>query len=204
MSAAARLAALPLVPRRVIALALLVLLLLLAWFTVVLPLGMALSSQTGWRDNTARTIARDRGMVAAAKDIREVAAAVESSPLRARFYETGGLSPVEDAVKNDLRSALLAAGVEPTTFKVLPAVATRGLRAHRVEFSTVVTVDQLQSFFVAVEGQPRYLRIERLRLDAPSNQRSDENPRVTALMEVRGYSVDGPAPQTQTRVARAY
>jgi hypothetical protein len=204
VSAAARLAALPPVSRRVIALTLLAAMPLLAWFAVVLPLGAALSSQTEWREDTARTIARDRGMVGTAQDLREVASAVESSPLHARFYETGGVSPVEDTVQNDLRSALLAAGVEPTTFKVLPAVAARGLRAHRVEFSTVVTVDQLQSFFLAIEGQPRYLRIERLRLDAPSNQRSDENPRVTALMEVRGYSIDGPTPQTQTRVAHAY
>jgi hypothetical protein len=96
VSAAARLAALPPVSRRVIALTLLAAMPLLAWFAVVLPLGAALSSQTEWREDTARTIARDRGMVGTAQDLREVASAVESSPLHARFYETGGVSPVED------------------------------------------------------------------------------------------------------------
>lgn len=202
MSAAAKLAALPTLSRRIIALASLALLLLLVWFAVVLPLGVALSSQAQWREDAVRAIARDRGIVATAKDIHDLESAVDSSPLRARFYATGGVSSIEDLVQNDLRSALLAAGVEPTTFKVLPAVATRGLRAHRVEFSTIVTIDQLQAFFFALERQQRYLRVERLRLDAPASQPSDENPRMTALMEVRGYSVDGSAPQT--RVASAY
>jgi hypothetical protein len=71
-----------------------------------------------------------------------------------------------------------------------------------VEFSTIVTIDQLQAFFVALDNQPHYVRIESLRLDAPDSQRNDENPRLTVLMEARGYSVDAPAPEM--RVARAY
>jgi hypothetical protein len=97
---------------------------------------------------------------------------------------------------------LIASGVEPTNFKVLPATRALGLRVQRVEFSTTVTVDQLQGFFVALDNQPHYVRIERLRVDSPHTQRNDENPRLTALIEARGYSVDGPAPDV--RVARAY
>jgi hypothetical protein len=202
MSAATRLAALPLAARRSVAVAVLAMVVVLAWSVIVMPLRALLTSQTEWREDMSRRIARDRGTLESASRVREAAAALDSSALRGWLYELGGALPPADALQNDLRSALLASGVEPTNFKVLPATNTNGLRAQRVEFSTILTVDQLQAFFVALDGQPHYVRIERLRLDAPDAQRADENPRMTALMEARGYSVEGPAPEL--RVARAY
>jgi len=202
MNAVARVAALPLVTRRAIALAVLAVMLVLAWSLVVWPVRVLLTSQTEWREDVTKQIARDRGMLKSATQIREAAAALDASTLRGWLYEGGGALAPADALQNDLRSALLASGVEPTNFKVLPATNAAGLRAQRVEFSTIVTIDQLQAFFVALDNQPHYVRIERMRLDAPDTQRNDENPPMTVLMEARGYSVDGPAPEV--RVARAY
>lgn len=202
MSSASRLAALPLASRRALALSMLVLALVLAWAAVVWPMRVLLVSQQEWRIETAREIARDRGMVNTANQLRELAASIEASPLRARLYETGVVAPA-DQLQNDLRTALIAAGVEPTNFKVLPSVAENGLRVVRLEFSSVMSVDQLRAFFLALEQQPHYVRVERLRLDAPSTQRTDENPRVTALMEARGFSVDAATLAPAVRVASA-
>lgn len=204
MSAAARLAAMPATTRRGIALVILAFALLLAWIVVVMPVQALLLSQQEWRADTARQIARDRGMAKSAAEVRTASAAVDASPLKARLYDVANGMAVTDELQNDLRNALTQSGVEPTTFKVLPASVVSGLRAHRVEFSSVMTVEQLRTFFVALAGQPRYARIERLKLDAPLQQRNDENPRVTALMEVRGFALDAVAPKAATRVASAY
>ena len=202
MNGVARLAALPLATRRAIALAILAMALVLAWCLVVWPVRLLLTSQTEWREAVTRQIAHDRGPLKSATQVREAAAALDATALRGWLYESGAASAPPDALQNDLRSALLASGVEPTNFTVLPPTNVAGLRAHRVEFSTIVTIDQLQAFFGALDNQAHYVRIERLRLDAPDTQRPDENPRLTVLMEARGYSVDGPAPEV--RVARAY
>jgi Tfp pilus assembly protein PilO len=202
MNTAARLSTWPLAARRGIVLTLFVAVLLLAWTVIVLPLQTVITSQAEWRESAAQEIARDRGLLKSAAQVREAAMALDKSELHGWLYESGGGLPAVDALQNDLRTALLASGIEPTNFKVLPAASTKGLRVQRVEFSTIVTVDQLQAFFLAVERLPHYVRIERLRLDAPETQRNDENPRMTALMEARGYSVDRQAPEV--RVARAY
>jgi hypothetical protein len=207
VSAAARLASLPLGKRRAIAIAMLLLAVLLAWLVVVVPLRSLVLSQAQWRADTAREIARDRGMARTAGQVREIAETVDASPLRARLYDSDSGMAVTDALQNDLRAALLQSGVEPTTFKVLPGALVSGLRAHRVEFSSVMTVEQLRGFFVALSTQPRFVRVERLRLDAPQQQRREENPRVTALMEVRAFSTDVPISTpaaAATRVASAY
>ena len=202
MSAAARLAALPLAMRRSLALLLVALALLLLWITIVLPVRGLLASQQEWRTDTVRAIARDRGMIKTAPQLREITAAIDASPLRARVYDASATIAPADQLQSDLRTALLASGVEPTNFKVLPGAVTQGLRVHRIEFSSIMSVDQLHAFFLALERQPRYVRIERVRLDAPSVQRNDENPKVTMLVEARAYSVD--APVAAVRVARAY
>jgi hypothetical protein len=194
----------PLATRRGIALGGLAVAAMLAWLLILMPVQALLSSQQEWRSDTARQIARDRGMAKSATDLRTAAAAVDASPLKARLYDGANGMAVTDQMQNDLRQALTQAGVEPTTFKVLPAGVVNGLRAHRIEFSSMLTVEQLRTFFVALAAQPRYVRIERLKLDAPLQQRADENPRVTALMEVRAYALDVAAPKPALRVARAH
>ena len=195
----ARLATLPPAARRVIALSLLVLALLVAWVAVVLPVRTLLLSQGAWRADSARQIARDRGVARSAAQILAASAAVDASPLRPRLYETGGNGAVSPAaaLQNDLRAALIVAGVEPTNFRELPGSSTRGLRVHRVEFSSTLSVDQLQAFFLALDRQPHYVRVERLRLDAPAVQRADENPRVTALQHSPPWRQYPPLSPTQ-------
>jgi hypothetical protein len=200
MSAAARISGLPLVTRRAIAVVLLALALLGAWILLLMPLRAIVSSQQQWRESTARQIAEDRGLVKTATAVRAVASAVNASPLKAKLYDAAGEIAVEDQLQNDLRAALRAGGVEPTTFKVLPGSLVQGLRAHRVEFSSMMTVEQMRAFFLALASQSRFVRVERLRADAPLQQRPDENPRVMVLMEARGYARDI-APMR--RVARA-
>jgi type II secretory pathway component PulM len=202
MSATVRLAALPPASRRAIALLLLALALVVAWAVIVLPVSALLASQQEWRADVARDIARDRGMISTAAQLSTAGTQVETSPLRGRLYGAGSGTPA-DQLQNDLRAALLAGGVEPTNFKVLPSAASGGLRVHRVEFASVMSVDQLKAFFLALEQQPHHVRVERLRLDAPSTQRTDENPRINVLMEVRGFSAETAAPASAVRVASA-
>lgn len=202
MSAAGRIAVLPRSTRRAIALALLLFVVLLTWLLVVLPISALASSQDQWRAQAAQRIASDRGLAKSAGRVREVAQSLRDAPIRARLYAAGAI-PVDDQLQEDLRAALIQSGVEPTTFKVLTGATVQGLRQHRVEFSSVLSVDQLRSLLTALAQQRRYVRVERLRVEAPSEQRNNENPRLTMLMEVKGYSLDTPAAHA-VRVARAY
>ncbi|HTU67088.1 MAG TPA: type II secretion system protein GspM [Steroidobacteraceae bacterium] len=201
MSLAARLLTLPANARRTLALGILVLALLLAWFAIVQPVRGLLDSQRQWRQEVRRDIGRDRGLVAAADELRVAREAVTASALRAGLYDAKQGAPA-DQLQNDLRSALLAAGLEPTNFKPLPGVGADPLRVVRVEFASVMTVDQLRAFFAALDSQPHYVRIERLRLDAATEQRADDNPRLTALFEARGFTAE-PGAAAPLRVARA-
>jgi hypothetical protein len=205
VSTAARLSSLPLAMRRAIALGLLLLAALLAWLMLVVPLRGLLLSQQEWRAVTAREIARDRGLAQSAAQLHEISTAVNASPLLARLYEPSSGTAVTDQLQSELRDALVQSGVVPTTFKVLPGDLVGGLRAHRVEFASVMSVEQLRAFFLALAAQPHYVRVERLQLSAPQQQRSDENPPVNVLIEARGFALDLPATSASlTRVTRAY
>jgi hypothetical protein len=203
VSAVARIAAMSLPARRALAVLLLALAMLLVWVAVFLPIRALVSSQEQWREGTAGAIAADRGMLSLAEQLRVAREALKTSPLPARLYASSATGGPDVQLQDDLRAALTRSGVEPTNFKVLPAGSFRNLRAHRVEFASIMTVDQLQAFFIALEGQQHFVRIERLQLGAPSAQRTDENPRINVLMEARGYSLNAPVP-AGTRVAYAH
>lgn len=203
MSAAARLAALPRNARRVAAVAILVLMMALAWLLVIVPVRLVATSQDDWRAEVSRQIARDRGMVKSATRVRELSESVRNAPIRGRLYAAGNVG-IDDQLQNDLRQALIQSGVEPTTFKVLPGSTANGVRQHRVEFASIMSVDQLRSLYTALEQQTHYIRVERLRIEAPATQATNENPRLTLLMEARGYSLETPPAPAATRVARAY
>jgi hypothetical protein len=202
VSAAARLATLPRAARRALALAILSILLLLVWLLLLAPVEWLATSQDEWRAHVVQQIAGDRGTVRSANRIREVAGVVRDAPIRGRLYETGPMA-VDDQLQNDLRAALLQSGVEPTTFKVLPGTSVKGLRQHRVEFSSVMSVDQLRALYGALQQQRHYVRIERLQIESPASQRADENPRLTLLMEAQGFALEAPAMPVM-KVARAY
>lgn len=202
MSPVARLQSLPLGVRRLIVLSGLLLVLILVWLAVALPVGALASSQQEWRADMTRQIARDRGMAKNAHELRAVSEAVRNSPLRGRLFEASALG-VDNQLQNELRTALLQSGVEPTTFKALPGKSAEGLTEYRVEFSSVMSADQLRALFTHLSLQPHYVRIERLRVDAPQNQRPNENPKFTVLMEAKGFAPDTHDEAPAARIAHA-
>ena len=147
-------------------------------------------------------IGEDRGIVKQAQALRTAREALNASPWPARLFVSRDGAGPDLQLQDEVRAALTQSGVEPTNFKVLPASDFRNLRAHRVEFASIMTIDQLQAFFLAIEGRQRLVRIEKLQLSAPSAQRQDENPRLNVLMEARGYSTNAPATR-DLRVAHA-
>jgi hypothetical protein len=163
---------------------------LLAWLLLALPVKLLATSQQEWRERTAAQIARDRGLAKSATQLREVMNIVANAPIRARLFDAQGSTTVDDQLQTELRAALLHSGVEPTNFKVLPGSSSDGLRQYRVEFASIMSVDQFRGLCDYLARQPHYVRIERLRVDAPPTQRTDENARLTLLMEVQGFALD--------------
>jgi hypothetical protein len=64
-------------------------------------------------------------------------------------------------------------------------------------------VDQLRGLYAWLSQQSRYVRIERLRIQAPAVQRPDENPRLTVLMEAQAFALETAATPAARTVARA-
>jgi hypothetical protein len=77
------------------------------------------------------------------------------------------------------------------------------VRRCAVAFAAIMTIDQLQAFLTTVAQNERYIRIERLRIESPVNQRADENAALNLLIEASGYSVDPALRHAQTAVALA-
>lgn len=170
---------------------------------VVIPVNLAVSSQQHWREKSARLFARDRGLVQAAHSQQELSRQVEQAALWNRFFDAAPSPQPRLQLEADLRIALLRAGVENVAFKELASSEADGVRRCAVAFAAIMTIDQLQAFLTTAAQNARYIRIERLRIESPVNQRADENAPLNLLIEASGFSVDPALRHAQTAVALA-
>jgi hypothetical protein len=195
--------AMPPAARRAVAVGLLVVAIALGICLVIVPVNYAVAGQQQWRQESGRQLARERGLVKAAHVQQEFSRQIEQAPLWSRFFEPGQSGQPRFQLEGDLRTALMRAGIENVEFKELAASEADGVRRFAVAFAAIMTIDQLQAFLTTVAQNERYIRIERLRIESPVNQRADENAALNLLIEASGYSVDPALRHAQTAVALA-
>jgi hypothetical protein len=193
----------PAAGRRAAAVLLLVVALALCVSLIVVPVSYAVARQQHWREDAQRQLARERGLVQSAQVQQEFARQIEQAPMWNRFFEAGPGGQPRLQLESELRTALMRAGIESVEFKELAASEAVGVKRCAVAFAAIMTIDQLQAFLTTVAQNPRYMRVERLRIESPVNQRADENAALNLLIEVSGYSVDPALRHAQTVVALA-
>lgn len=203
MNLTQQLVTMPTGARRASAVLLLVLAVALCVSLIVVPVRYAIAGQQEWREESARQLARDRGLVQAAPVQQELSQQVEQAVLWNRFFDAAPNAQPRLQLESDLRTALMRAGVESVQFKELATSETDGVRRCAVAFAAIMTIDQLQAFLTTAAQNARYIRIERLRIESPVSQRVDENAALNLLIEASGYSVDPALRHAQTAVALA-
>ena len=188
MTAAERLSALPAAPRRLLALAMLLGALAVAWYAVLKPVHRLLTSQEGWRTEVRRELAESRGKAAVEARLAAQVEALHQIPLWKSFYSANSEEEANAQIQQDLRGLGAASGIPALALTSLPKRDSPDYIAYGVHINAAMTADQLKRFGVALRAAPHFLRVERFAASAPQTQAPEQNPLVTVTMDVYGYS----------------
>ncbi len=164
---------------------------LLGWMLVAEPLIWIAGSQGQWRGSVQDTLADDRGHEKVLADLKSRLDALPAAPVWQKFYEFAAGGDGSSLVQQDVTSLCSAIGVTTQSVVALRAQTEQGLMKHGVRLTATLTVDQLRSFAATLRNHQKYLRTERLTVDAPQVQSADQNPALTITLEVFGYSRAG-------------
>jgi hypothetical protein len=165
---------------------------LLGWMLVAEPVIWIAGSQDQWRGSVQATLADDRGHEKVLADFKSRLEALPAAPVWQKFYEVAAGGDGSSLVQQDITSLCSAIGVTTQSVVALRAQSEQGLMKHGVRFTATLTVDQLRSFAATLRNHQKYLRTERLTVDAPQAQPADQNPALTITLDVFGYSRAGP------------
>jgi len=198
MTLAHRLETRPRWMQRLLAVALVPGVLVVAWIAVASPLKWVLTSQSGWRESAGRELARARGEAATLKTLTERTAAFPSAAIWQRLYaDSGTPGSAGTAVQQDVTRLLSSAGMAPLSVTLLPSEQDGPLVRHAVRVSMTGPADRFQAFLAQLRTSPRYLRMEKLTVTSPQSQRADENAPLTILADIAGFEAQRPeAPAT--------
>ena len=164
---------------------------LLGWMLVAEPLICIAGSQDQWRGSVQDTLADDRGHEKVLADLKSRLEALPAAPVWEKFYEVAAGGDGSSLVQQDVTSLCSAMGVTTQSVVALRAQTEQGLMKHGVRLTATLTVDQLRSFAATLRNHQKYLRTERLTVDAPQVQSADQNPALTITLDVFGYSRAG-------------
>lgn len=181
-----RIAGLPPAVRRLIAIALLPLGAGLVWLLVIGPVVAAVTWHSEWRSDAQRIVSQARGSKAAATETVEQLASLAANPLWGKFYSVDKAGAAVPALQADVSAVLAASHGLIQSSSPLPPVVEDGLTKIGLRIAASLTVDQLKTFTESIARHPRYLRIEKLSILAPSMQVPDQNPMLTVTMDVFG------------------
>jgi hypothetical protein len=181
--------------RRVLALALLALTILIVWFIAVQPIVAAIVSSSDERQATLRRLSRDSTLVAQDAEVRAALSAVEQNPRWARFYDSQKTDRAVLQLETDLR-ALVTTPNNPTSMIVQPATAQGRVTRLAVKVTLSMSIDQLAETLSRMQLNSRLLKIESLTIQAPDYQVVDTNPTLSIQAEIVGYMLTKPRSQT--------
>lgn len=191
MILADRMIAMPSPARKAIALALVPLAVAVVWVCLVMPAHWITTSQSEWRMDASRELARARGRAQSLESLRQEAANFPQAHIWQRSYGLSGEGGA-NAVQRDV--AALAASTSLTTQSIapLPAEEEGPLTGFVVRASLRGTAGQMKAFLLQLKQHPRYLRARRIVVSAPQTQRSDENPDLEIALDIVGYAAARP------------
>jgi hypothetical protein len=158
----------------------------LVWLVIVLPLQVTYHSQVEWRNDTIKTLARARGSQAQSEVLSQQLKALPTEPIWNKFYAVAKFGSAGSMLQADVGSVLnsVHAGVQSLT--PVRSTQVNGLTTIGVRVSAAMTVDQLKNFLGGISNHAHYMRVERLRVNAPQSQVPEQNVMLTVTVEVYG------------------
>jgi hypothetical protein len=180
---------LPVFARRGVALVIVPVAVLTVTAAILVPVTRAREAQDEWREEARRLLAASKRADALKESLDEQIAAVRASPLWSKLYSSTGGAPLASALQSDIgmllsRVDVSAQTLTPIAAQELPLFIRAGAR-----ITASMRVDQLRELMAALATHPRYLRVERLTIDAPRTQIDTENPPLAVTAEIYGYEL---------------
>lgn len=190
MNLAERCAALPIAPRRTVALLIVPLAALLLVAAVWAPIAYLGSSQIKWRNDAIETLSSAQHAPAAQAALDAQIAAMRSSPLWSKFYKAPDSTAAATALHADLSSLLTSAHASVQSLTPIPSEEQPAFTRVGIRFAASIRLNDLQNLLTSMSNHARYLRVERVIVTAPQTQVPDENPPLAVTMDVFGYQRD--------------
>ncbi|HJY36308.1 MAG TPA: GspMb/PilO family protein, partial [Steroidobacteraceae bacterium] len=170
MSLAERCAKLPVASRRVVALLVTPLAIVLLVSVIWLPIGLMRQSQIDWRSEAIDTLSSTQQAPAAQAAMDQQLTAMRSSPLWSRFYKTPDSVSATTALHADLSALLSGAQASVQSLTPIPSEEQSAFTRIGVRFGASMRMNDLQNLLTAMSAHSRYLRVERLVVTAPQMQ----------------------------------
>jgi hypothetical protein len=187
MKIAERCAALSPSMRRVVALLVVPLLLVLACLAALRPMHQAWQAQQLWREETKQLLS-DAAVAPALRDaLQRQIEVVRASQLRSKLYPSSGAMGAAALLQGDIDSVMNAVQASSRTLAPIPVSEESSLLRYGVRVTASLRVNQLQDVFNRLAQHQRLLRVEQLSVVAPQVQQADENPPLAVSMDIYGY-----------------
>jgi hypothetical protein len=157
-----------------------------SWVLFIVPVTALYDGQQGWREDAKSKLARAKGTASQSAELDRQLELLPSAGIWSKFYIVDSAGAAASAIQMDvgaLLNAVHAAVQSMTPLRSAEAVqsTTVGLRV-----SASMTIDQLKSFLQSLSSHPRYLRVDRLRVNAPLSQTPNTNTVLTVTLEIVG------------------
>lgn len=192
MSFAEHCAKLPTPWRRVLAVVVVPIAVLLVSAALWAPIGYVRESQAKWRANAIDTLSSAHHAPAVQQALDQQLAAMRSSPLWSKFYEAPNSAAATTALHGDLSTLLSSAHASVQSLTPIASKEEAVFTRIGVSFAASVRLNDLQHLLAAMANHSRYLRVERLVVTAPQTQLPDENPPLAVTMDVYSYQLPDP------------
>jgi len=172
--------------RRLIALTAIPLIAGLAWAVIVIPGQAIYRSQADWRADAIATLSRVRQAKSVGDELSERLKSLPAAAIWNKFYTVNKAGSAGSMLQADVGGVLnsIHAGVQSLT--PLRTTDVNGLNTVGLRVVASMTIDQLKNFLAGIANHVHYLRVERLRINAPPTQTPEQNAMLTVTIEIYG------------------
>jgi hypothetical protein len=176
--------------QRILALLIIPAAFLCLWLGLIWPIQYAYEAHVDWRSAAIHTLARQRGLASIEETVRTQLDALPRLTSWQRLYRASADGSAVVALQSDISTALTASNAHPQNFAPLGTTQSGPLRKFGLRVVASMTIDQLREFLRQAPELARFVRIERLLINAPPVQSPQENPPFTVTLDIFGFRID--------------
>ena len=180
--------------RRLMALFVVPLLIVMAGVLVLLPIQHAWQAQQDWRQETKQLLSKAAAAPAQQAALERQIEAVRASQLRTKFYPAGGSMGAAALLQGDIDVLMNSVQANSRTLAPIPVSEDSAMLRYGVRVAASLRINQLQDLFNRLAQHARLLRVEQLSVVAPQMQLATENPPLAVSMDIYGYALVGDEP----------